>query len=332
MNRSTNTSSLHNQLSSLPRWQVILESTSLSLIDFLALAGNLLVWVAVAKNCRLRRISTNLFILSLSASDILMALTCIPLSLVALIKGRWALGNFVCQIQGFIFFVLAFVSLLTVALVAINRYMSVAKPRFYRVIFSNKNSMIMIVSIWLFCLSYVTIFMCLNGNIFYFDPKKLVCHIELLDETFRDTWNIMTGLIFALLPMATVFFCYFKLFRTIRTHNLVTIRSMRRQSPLNTSAEEIRVTKLIVAIMVGFSCCWLPSFGIAYLQLIVPHLFKTDRVPHIVYTFLVYSSSMINPFIYGILNSTFRSEFLKILLCKKSHNLGDTEAMEMRKY
>lgn len=327
-----NASLFYDQLSSLPRWQVIVESACLLLIDFLALAGNILVWVAVAKNSRLRRISTNLFILSLSASDILMALTCMPLSSLALIKGRWALGTFVCQIHGFIFFILAFVSLLTVALVAVNRYMSVAKPRVYRVIFSNRNSRIMIVTIWLFCISYVTIFMALNGVIFYFDPKKLVCHIELLDTTFRNTWNIMTGLIFAVLPMGTVFFCYFKLFRTIRTHNLVTIRSMRRQSPLNPNTEEIRVTKVIAAIMVGFSCCWLPSFGIAYLQLAVPHLFKTNRVPHIIYTFLVYSSSMINPFIYGILNSTFRSEFLKILLCKKSNNLGDTEAMEMKKY
>lgn len=301
----------------------------MSLIDFMALAGNILVWVAVVRNPHLRKIPTNVFILSLALSDITMAITCMPISILVLIQGRWSLSSKVCQFHGFFFFVLAFVSLQTVALVALNRYMSVARPGAYRYVFTYRNSVVMVIVIWLVCVFYVSIFMVFNQDMFVFDAGKVICHIHLDQRPFKLAWNILTGLVFALLPMTTMFLCYYKLFHAIRLHNLLTIRSIRRSLPLATSTEEIHVTKVIVAIMVGFSCCWLPSFAIAYISLIIP---LYSRTPHLIYIYLVYSSSMINPFIYGILNSTFRGEFLKILLCgRKKAPSADSEAFEMKR-
>ncbi|EDO35271.1 predicted protein, partial [Nematostella vectensis] len=291
-------------------------SVLLCLIDAVALIGNIIVWLAVIRNPNLRKLSTNLFILSLSFSDILMACTCMPLSLAVLFQGKWSLGSIACQIHGLFYFVLAFVSLETVALVAVNRYISVAKPRIYRSLFTYKNSLTMIISIWIICIFYVCIFAVLQGPVFYFHAGKLICHIRLHDMAYKNTWNIITGLLFALLPMATLFLCYFKLFRAVRRHNKMTVRSLRRHCTLNSSNhEEIRITKVILAIMVGFCCCWVPSFAIAYLRLIDAKLVET-RTPHLIYIYLVYSSSVINPIIYGILNRTFRTEFIKILSCK----------------
>lgn len=328
MNRSSNSSRvLPTFLSSRPRWQTIAECTSLSLIDGLAFIGNVLVLMAVIRNAHLRRIPTNVFIVSLALTDIIMSTTCMPVSILVLIQGRWSLTTTLCQIHGFLFFVLAFVSLQTVALVALNRYVSVAKPGVYRSIFTYQRSIVMIISIWVVCILYVTIFMSLNQELFVFDAGKVICHIQLDQRPYRLAWNTITGLLFALVPMATVFMCYFKLFRAIRHHNLMTIRSIRRPCTLASNTEEIRVTKVIVAIMIGFSCCWMPSFAIAYLRLIIPDIVHA-RTPHLIYIYLVYSSSMINPFIYGILNSTFRGEFLKVILCGRSKvPNADTEAL-----
>lgn len=314
-------------LSSRSRWLVIFESTSLSLIDGLAFIGNVLVLIAVMRNPHLRRIPTNVLIVSLAVSDIIMSATCMPVSVIVLIQGYWSLSSTLCQVHGFFFFVLAFVSLQTVALVALNRYVSVAKPSLYRSVFTYQRSKLMVIAIWLVCTLYVTVFMAFNPGMFVFDAGKVICHIQLDQRPYRLAWNTITGLLFALFPMTTMCLCYYKLFRAIRLHNLITIRSIRRPCPLPSNTEEIRVTKVIVAIMIGFSCCWLPSFAIAYLRLIISDIAYV-RGPHLIYMYLVYSSSMINPFIYGILNSTFRGEFLKVILCASSKPPAvDTEAL-----
>jgi len=327
MNRSTNSSLSSHFLSSRPRWLVIVESTSLSLIDGLAFIGTVLVLIAVVRNPNLRRIPTNVFIVALALSDILMSITCMPVSVLVLIQGGWSLSTTLCQLHGFFCFVRAFVSLQTVALVALNRYMSVAKPGVYRSAFTYRRSILMIITIWVVCILYVTIFMSFNNGMFVFDSGKVICHIQLNQRPYRLAWNTITGLLFALFPMVTMFLCYYKLFRAIRLHNLITIRSIRRPCPLPSNTEEIRVTKVIVAIMIGFSCCWLPSFAIAYLRLVITDIVYI-RTPHLIYMYLVYSSSMINPFIYGILNSTFRGEFLKVILCRRNNiPAADTEAL-----
>jgi len=262
-----------------------------------------------------------------------MALLCMPLSVGVFIRGQWIYGQLLCQLQGFAFFVLAFVSLETMALVAVNRYLNVTKPALYQRLFTHKRSCNMIVTLWLLCLFYVGIFTILKWPVFVFNPGKAICHIKIRRSPYKTAWNFITLFVFALVPMVTLFVCYWRIFVSVRRHNVQTLRWLRAQQGLHAksrySMEDIKITKLILGLIVGFSCCWIPSYGIAYAELAYPRISK-QRFLQTLWVFLVFSSSAINSVIYGILNRTFRAEILKLITCRKWHKIA-TEDNEMNR-
>ncbi|KAJ7389276.1 hypothetical protein OS493_032433 [Desmophyllum pertusum] len=79
-------------------------------------------------------------------SDWVVAVTCMPLTLGAAIKGQWLSSDVICQIQGYVIQVWACFSLTIVALTAVNRYYRVVRPALYRKFFTKRLTMIVTTS------------------------------------------------------------------------------------------------------------------------------------------------------------------------------------------
>ena len=80
------------------------------------------------------------------------------------------------------------------------------------------------------------------------------------------------------------------------------------------NAWELRVTKLLFLVVLGFFVCWIPVIIIGLLA----HS-STVKLPNFapeLYTVLAFTSAVINPFIYGVANREFRQEFLRVFQCK----------------
>lgn len=135
-------------LADRPCFLIVLEACICGSFISAALFGNFLVLWIVYKNKNLRTIP-NLFVMSLSMADILMASVCAPPIVSVLISGHCTFGNFICQLQGFAIASLACVSLLTLTLVAVNRYFLIVRPQLYQRVFSCRNTKLMILCIWL---------------------------------------------------------------------------------------------------------------------------------------------------------------------------------------
>lgn len=67
------------------------------IIFLLAVIGNILVIVTLVQNKRMRTV-TNIFLLSLSVSDLLFAILCMPFTLVGNILQRFIFGEGICKI------------------------------------------------------------------------------------------------------------------------------------------------------------------------------------------------------------------------------------------
>ena len=63
-----------------------------AIINVAAFVGNLSVCYAVYRNQRLRTLS-NMFVVALAISDILMSTCCMPFSVATLIHGQWIFGE-----------------------------------------------------------------------------------------------------------------------------------------------------------------------------------------------------------------------------------------------
>lgn len=68
-----------------------------SLIFLLSVLGNSLIITVLVRNRRMRTV-TNLFLLSLSVSDLMVSIVCIPFTLIPNLMRNFIFGNGICKL------------------------------------------------------------------------------------------------------------------------------------------------------------------------------------------------------------------------------------------
>lgn len=93
---------------------------SYTLIILLAVAGNFLVILVVAKNAKMRTV-TNTFLVSLAVSDMLIAMVNMPFQLKFHLQNEWTLGEVLCKFSTYLQGAVIVTSILTLTGIAIDR-------------------------------------------------------------------------------------------------------------------------------------------------------------------------------------------------------------------
>ncbi|XP_028971376.1 trace amine-associated receptor 13c-like [Esox lucius] len=101
-----------------------------SLISAFTVFLNLLVIISISHFKHLHT-PTNLLILSLAVSDLLVGLIVIPAMTVAIMEPCWVLGRYFCALLLYINFLCCTSSLGNLILISIDRYVAVCAPLFY---------------------------------------------------------------------------------------------------------------------------------------------------------------------------------------------------------
>ena len=283
------------------------ETILFSVVNVAAFFGNLSVCYAVYKNQKLRSLS-NMFVVALAVSDISISISCMPFSVATLYHGRWIFGANFCQFQGFLCLTFGMASLSTMTLIAVSRYFCVVKREKYIVVFNKLKILAYITAV--FCLALVgsvpPLFFAKRGYIF--KPAQAVCMYAF--ET-NIAYTIVIQCVFIGMPISLIAFCYIKVFYTVsRTNQVFSLENSAQQ--LRANVQEAKVTKTLAAVMVGFMFCWIPVGVMDFIDA----MRGGTTLPRQVYLtngFLVYLSSTINPFIYGVMNRHFRREYKAIL-------------------
>ncbi|TRZ00665.1 hypothetical protein DNTS_031672 [Danionella cerebrum] len=89
-------------------------------IFLLCMVGNVLVCLIVLENRRMRTV-TNLFILNLAVSDLLVGVFCIPTTLVDNLITGWPFTNMVCKMSGLVQGMSVSASVFTLVAIAVDR-------------------------------------------------------------------------------------------------------------------------------------------------------------------------------------------------------------------
>lgn len=286
---------------------VVMEALVCAVLLLTALLGNSLVLWMVWKNKNLRTIP-NHFIVSLAFADIGMAAICQPPCLTVLVTGKRTYGNFVCQLQGYAIAMLACVSLLTLTVVAVNRYFLIVRPKNYQKIFSTRNTRIMIAVIWLVSLVEPVPYLASNHRYVYHAGKFFCFQVVEVD------FFTLLGYMFVFIPMLVLSFCYYNVFKALKEHNK-RFHSLRRRgdqpNAARISVEEINVTKTLFLTVCAFLICWTPIAIVDFIGF-GQGGWNLPREVYVMYTFLGQLSTVINPVIYGVMNKTFRDEYKKL--------------------
>ncbi|XP_068688270.1 allatostatin-A receptor-like [Montipora foliosa] len=290
---------------------IIVEVAVCSVIGVLGLFGNVLVSLVVAR-CPKLRTSTNVFIVGLAVCDIFTVSICAPISSAILISDGWISNSkFLCNLQGFVFQTLASISIATLTLTAINRFVRVVRPAVYKRLFTKRNSLLLICVVWFSVLGlYVSLLVTKSTHVRY-EPNYASC---LIAHALVQT---LVEFAFFVLAFIVIIFCYTLVFKTIRRHQL-SLTFPGITGNLNVSLEEIKISKVLLTTFLGFGICWVPILIIMTTDRIAQSHTTPPRTRTLLCTYLNYLSAALNPFIYGIMNRSFRAEYHKILLCRKN--------------
>ncbi|EDO41157.1 predicted protein, partial [Nematostella vectensis] len=292
---------------------VVIETTAYVTLDIVIFVGNLLICIVVYRNPRMRSI-TNMLVVALSTTDLLTACITLPMAAGTSALGRWVYGSLGCQLYGFCSKFLVYVSIYTISLIALNRYLRICRPKVYRKHFTVRKCFIFLAFIWVFPALVRLLPSVLGYAQFTFSSQTAGCSMSFYNMRAQSPYTLFATLVFIALPMLLIIFCYTAVSLRVRKHrrNVTSSLNVRNQrSELRLSVEEVKITRTLFTLVFAFLICWLPvSVALLIVRAIV------GSVPIIaarVLNCLVALSSACTPFVYGALNRSFRREFVKIL-------------------
>ncbi|CAI5688001.1 G-protein coupled receptor 84 [Oreochromis niloticus] len=109
--------------------------------------GNLMTVLAFALDSRLRT-RFNVLIVNLAVADLLYCTILQPISVDSYLHLRWRSGHLWCRIFGLLLFLSNSVSIITLCLLAVGRYLLVAKRAVFDRVFSNHGLTLLIIFAW----------------------------------------------------------------------------------------------------------------------------------------------------------------------------------------
>ena len=296
---------------------VVTETTIFALVMIISFLGNFLVCCAVYRNPRLRNPS-NYYIISLALTDILQASCSMPLSVARFATGEWSFGAVACELNSVLKLSLTRVSAFNMALMALNRYYKVVKPNKYQAIFKSRNVVTTALLAWIIPMAFVIPSVIVGDQNAKSSLGLAMCDVQFAKSFYPAVFGTMYS------PYFIIVFCYWKIYRKVKMHN-------GNLSWQTANVAEVKVSKTLFVTVVSFFVLLSP----AHIILTFARL-AGDEKEHVkkstVALLLIFMTSCTNPFIYGYMNRSFRSEFKKCLMLKRGHAVALSGAGQNCRY
>uniref|UniRef100_A0A3B4BHZ2 G-protein coupled receptors family 1 profile domain-containing protein n=1 Tax=Periophthalmus magnuspinnatus TaxID=409849 RepID=A0A3B4BHZ2_9GOBI len=211
------------------------------------------------------------------------------------------LGPIACKIEGFTATTGGMVSLWSLAIVALERWLVVCKP-LGNFMFKPSHAIICCVITWVFGL--VAAVPPLVGWSRYI-PEGLQCSCGPDWYTTNNKYNNESYVMFLFcfcfaVPFCTMLFCY--------SHLLLIVKSTAKAQAesVSTQKAEREVTRMVVIMVLGFLVCWMPYASFA-LWVVNNRGQAFDLRLATIPSCFSKASTVYNPVIYVLLNKQFRS-------------------------
>uniref|UniRef100_H2YBN8 G-protein coupled receptors family 1 profile domain-containing protein n=1 Tax=Ciona savignyi TaxID=51511 RepID=H2YBN8_CIOSA len=272
----------------------------MTFICLISCSLNILVITATLKNKVLRQ-PLNYIIVNLAVVDLLSGLVGGVISIFANGAGYFFWGKFMCQVEGYTVSNFGVTGLLSIAVMAFERYFVICKP-FGPVRFEEKHAVIGIAVTWIWAMFWNT-----PPLIFWdgYDTEGLgtSCAPNWFVKGNTERLFIILYFVFCfLIPLAIIVLCYGKLIFTTSTESSLS----------GGTSPEGEVTKMVVVMVTAFVICWLPYAAFAMYNVVNPEA-QIDYALGAAPAFFAKTATIYNPLIYIGLNRQFRDCVVRMI-------------------
>ncbi|XP_063077566.1 galanin receptor 2a [Engraulis encrasicolus] len=299
------------------------------IVSFLVgLSGNIMALLVLTrrKNRLTAASATRRLLVNLAVCDMMVVCVCMPVNLGHQLSNAWVFGDFLCRAVPFVQAVSVAASVLSLAVISLNRYYSVHNPLHARSFFTGRKIIGMICVVWT-----ISSGLCMP-LIFTIQTKT----IDLLDGAHRitvcvESWSkvrLRQGYNFllfcalygfpVLFNLAISFMTAWKLWSSEtkfkQTNNNITQSTHR-------SKTRKKIAKMVIALVVLFTVSWLPLYVVdIWIDFNIPaaasaaELDPSDHVEHEwilqgrpFAQWLGLTNSALNPLCYCFVGNLYRS-------------------------
>ena len=284
---------------------------SLAMIGIL---GNSLVIHIFRINRQLKGKPTNMLIAALAVADLVTSIAIIPIPSLSRVPQNIG-GSFYCKVvfSSNVMWISIVASISTLTTLSVERYIAVGFPGRYKRIFTQKHTVVFIVSIWLFGFALNTFFYYVT-----FVVGDQCMHI-LVSDDFHIFIGVVIFLVEYLIPMIIMLATNIRTIQLLQKQSKLFLGNDSKSSPAVTMLRaRRRVVYTLLFVIMAFIICWSPD-QIAFFGFnlgLVPFEFLYSDV-YLVFLALGYTNSIFNPAIYTITNRNFRQAFFDLFQCRK---------------
>ncbi|XP_031710910.1 neuromedin-U receptor 1-like [Anarrhichthys ocellatus] len=317
-----------------PRSPVFLPVCVIYLTIFIVgVLGNSLTCTVILRH-RVMQTPTNYYLLSLSASDLLVLLLGMPLELYEMWQNYpFLLGEWGCYFKTFLLETVCFASILNVTALSVERYVAVLHPLKVKHMTTRAHVKRVIFMLWVLSMLCAVPNTSLHG-IMTLPPKfgrqfprSTICHV------IKPTWIynliiLISTLTFFLLPMLIISILYLLIGLGLRRERMMTVvdtsfgpETLSRSHKQKLRKRNLQVTKMLCVLVVVFGLCWAPFHADrlmwSYIDPSSEHHLQVFEHVHIVSGVCFYLSSAINPILYNLMSTKFREMFSHVTCYSK---------------
>lgn len=292
-------------------WRIAI-ITLYSVVILFGFLENLIILCVLLKNKHLHT-PTNIFIMGLAISDIMLCSFNLPFQLHYQLTETWAFGGALCRVIMPTFGVPVFVSSMSILMIAIDRYILIVHP--FRKRMSKYMAVAMVVSIAAFTI-VLSIPIIVHTRYEVIDFPAIRVYKELCIEIWpklqlRQAYSVTTVIIQFFIPLVATSILYTNISAVLRNRPIK--KNERRRNH--------KTNKILISIVILFSVCWLPWNLVSLMVEFNQKLFsgRYFKLVDLLLKIFAMSSACVNPFLYGWLNDSFRKE-LNICVKHPSRN------------
>lgn len=256
---------------------------------------------------------TDILLLTLSSADLLL-LSMLPFHTVAIAMQRWPFGNAMCRLVSFLGSACSSASVFTLATLAVSRYLTVVHPTRAFSLLSPSRVSITAVLLWISacCLAAPQLVFRSVGT-----PRRapdgLTC-FTFLSHRDQMIYGLFHFLVAFLFPLITIAVAYSSIY-------IFLWRSRRNGRAPQVERYQSKVTQTSAMLVLAFTVCWLPSYGLTLALVAEKISGATGTSPRygpfsVFARLMATSSTVVNPILYVLMSQKFRQDLIRLF--KKS--------------
>ena len=301
-----------------PTSQKLARVIAYCLIIAISTFGNSVTISVVWRDKKMRKLAFSFFIVNLAAADLTITLVYMPRAVVTWIQGsEWIVeggfGSALCKIVPFLHVVSILVSILTLLIMAVDRFLVIVFPLRQKI--TVKSSKFLIVFVWLLAIAVQIPYFYSLKIVLKKSTGEFVCSGNIaraFGNSHRARAIYYTFLLVAFygFPLIFIIVSYSVILVTLRLRKpwLCDSTDGRRVRQEARERASRKIFYMMLTVTSAFVICWLTYFIAKVVYDKIPCNMRFWRF------FLAHSNSALNPFLYALFNDKFRQGYKRLFV------------------